>query len=88
MNYSEYLLLLALFSVIGGLVSAVKITVFLKNNGVRASMFLWNFKIFTYVNQYKEITFKKNGKTGWLFYSLIIFFNLAFFSIIIGWIIR
>jgi len=87
MNFIDYLLLLASVSIIGGIFSAVKITIFLQNHGVNASMLWWSFKFIKYINQYKEITLTEQGKIGKLFHLHIISFNLALFSFIIVWII-
>jgi len=87
MNFNELFLFIAIISVIGGIVSAVLITDFLKKNGKDANIIFWGFNFIRYLMQYKDITLKERGKTGPLFYSYLICFNLALLFALLGFLI-
>ena len=80
MNYGDFFIVLAIFSVMIGIISAVLITAYLNKNGLSANIIFWGFYFIRYLNQYKDLTLKDQGKIGPLFYSYIIFFNLALLS--------
>lgn len=88
MNYFEIFIFLAIFSVMAGIISAILITGYLNKNGLSANIIFWGFYFIRYLTQYKDLTLKKQGKTGPLFYSYIIFFNIALLSIVLGFLLR
>lgn len=73
---SIFLYLIILFAVVF-VVTTIMIYSYLKTNGENVS-FLWlRLKMISYANKYRDITRKKTGKTGPLFYLWIISINLA-----------
>ena len=88
MNYTDLFIFLAIFSAMGGIISAILITIYLKKRGLPANIMFWGFYFVRYIKQYKDLTLKDQGKTGMLFYLYIIFFNLAFWSALLGLLIR
>ena len=81
-------LVLAIVSVLCGIVSSVMIAVFLSKRGIKINYLFFRIYIFKYVNQYRKITTEENGKVGPLFYSFIISFILALLFAIVGAILK
>ncbi len=88
MNYGDLLILFAIISAIGGIISAILITIFLQRHNIPATIIFWGFYFVRYLRQYKDITPKEHGKYGPLFYSYIIFFNVALVSALLGFLLR
>ena len=84
MNYGDFLIFFAFIPALVSVISAVLLTIFLQKHNIPANIIFWGFYFVRYLRQYKEITLKEYGKSGPLFYSYIIFFNLAF-TIISYW---
>ena len=76
MNYGDFLMLFAFIFAIGGIVSAVLITIFLQRHNIQATILFWGLYFIRYLKQYKDITLKEHGKFGPLFYTYIIFLIL------------
>jgi len=85
---SNVFLVLAIVSVLCGVVSSVMIAMFLSKRGTKINYLFFRIYIFKYVNQYRKITTEENGKVGPLFYSLIGSFILALFLAVIGAILK
>ena len=85
---SEACFVLALASVIWGIVSAVFITAALREHGVRINFLLWNVLLFRYVHQYRAITLQETGRVGPHFYSFVVAMNLAVLAAISGVVVR
>jgi hypothetical protein len=85
---SEIILYLALLSVVWGIVSAIVITSYLSQLGIKINMLLFRIMMLKYIHQYHEITRRESGTPGPWFYSYIISMNLALVLAIIGIILR
>ncbi|MDD3643347.1 MAG: hypothetical protein PHQ19_07800 [Candidatus Krumholzibacteria bacterium] len=85
---SDLLIGIALAAVIWGVVSAIAMVSFVSGRGHRINWLLIRLLIFTYMNQYQEITRQENGKTGRWFYSYIVAMNVALVCAVIGAILR
>ena len=85
---SNVFLVLAIVSVLCGVVSSVMITMFLSKRGTKINYLFIRIYIYKYVNQYRRITTEENGKVGPLFYSFIISFILALLFAIVGAILK
>ena len=87
MNVGDFLILIAFIFGIGGIISAVLITIFLHKHNIPATIIFWGFYFVRYLRQYKDITMKEHGKYGPWFYSYIVFFNLALVSVLLGFLL-
>ena len=85
---STIFLVLAIVSVLCGVVSSVMITMFLSKRGTKINYLFLRILIIKYVNQYRKITTEENGKVGPLFYSVIVSFILALIFAVIGAILK
>jgi len=74
---SNVFLVLAIVSVLCGVVSSVMIAAFLSKRGTKINYLFFRIYIYKYVNQYRKITTEEDGKVGPLFYSFIGSFILA-----------
>jgi len=84
---SETFLILALISIVWGIVSMIAIASFLQKRGAKINYLLLNIMMFKYVHDYHQITTKENGKPGFWFYSFTIAMNMALLCAIIALII-
>ena len=87
MNYGDILIFFAFILAIGGIISAVLITFFLQRHNIPANIIFWGFYFIRYLRHYKDITLKEHGRSGPLFYSYIIFFNLTLVSALFGFLL-
>lgn len=76
---SFFLYLMIFFAMIF-VVATIMIFDFLKKNGEKVSFFWIRLKMISYANKYRDITLKKSGTTGPLFYLWIASINLALIS--------
>ncbi len=83
-----YFLIPASLALIWFIVSMAAITEFNRTRGIKINWILIRLKIFQYVNNYREITLKENGKPGFWYYSFLasftIFLILAVAAIVIS----
>ncbi len=85
---SEILFSLAIISVVWGVVSAIVISTYLSQRGVKINILFFRIMVLKYIHQYHEVTKRENGRPGPWFYSYIISMNLALVLAVIGFIIR
>ena len=88
MNYGDFLIFFALIPATVGIISAVLIIIFLQRHNIPANIIFWGFYFVRYLRQYKDITLKERGRSGPLFYSYIIFINLALVIALLGFLLR
>ena len=81
---SNVFLVLAIVSVLCGVVSSIMIATFVSKRGTKINYLFFRIYIYKYVNQYRKITTEENGKVGPLFYSIIGSFILALLFAIVG----
>ena len=85
---SNVFLVLAIVSVLCGVVSSIMIATFVSKRGTKINFLFFRIYIYKYVNQYRKITTEENGKVGPLFYSFIVSFILALLFAIVGAILK
>ena len=85
---SNLFLGLAIVSVVWGTVSAIVITAYLSNRGVKINLLFFRIMVLKYIHQYHEITTRESGRPGPWFYSYIISMNAALVLAIIGGVLR
>ena len=85
---SNVFLILAIVSVLCGVLFSIMITSFISKRGNKINYFLIRILIYKYVNQYRQITEEETGKAGPLFYSSIRSFILALIFAVVGAIIK
>jgi hypothetical protein len=85
---NNFLLCIAIMCVVWGVVSTIAMVSFCSDKGIKINWLLIRLLIFKYVNQYREITVKENGKPGRWYYSFIISMSLALGFAIIGLIFK
>ncbi len=69
------LLILAVLCLAWAAVSAVSITAALDRRGIQTSFVLMRLRFLGYLSQYREITRRETGRTGFWFYSYVISIN-------------
>jgi|Deesub1362A_J573_1020465.scaffolds.fasta_scaffold00637_16 hypothetical protein len=77
MNLSIYFFDVALICAIWAIVSAVLLTRYLDQRGIKTSFPFIGALIFRNLSYYKKITLQEKGKVGPLYYSYLISINLA-----------
>jgi len=82
------LLLLAIISVVWGVVSSIAITSFLSKKGHKINYLFLRVLILKYLHQYSKITKEETGKAGGWFWSYIVSMNLALIFALIGFILK
>ena len=85
---SNVFLILAIVSVLCGVLFSIMIISFISKRGTKINYFLIRIFIYKYVNQYRKITIEENGKVGPLFYPFISSFILALIFAIVGAILK
>ena len=85
---NEIFFYLALLSVAWGIVSAIVISAYLSQRGIKINLFLFRIMVLKYIHQYHEITRRERGRPGPWFYSYIISMNLTLVLAIIGIVLR
>lgn len=68
---SSAFLAIAIFCVLWGVSSFIRIAAYLDKHGVRVNVLLFRIYFFRYMRQYKELTIKETGSVG-RFYNLYI----------------
>lgn len=81
---STVFFVLAIGSVIFGVVFSIFILSFLSRHGVKINYLLLRLYIIKYVQQYRRLTVEQNGKPGRLFYAYIFSMILALVFAAIG----
>ena len=79
---------LAIISVICGVVSALMITSYLSKQGIKINYWLLRIHMLKYLKQYRNLTTEENGKPGNLFYAFIAAWILAIVFAVIGIVIK
>lgn len=85
---SESLFIMAIISVVCGIVIMIMILSDLSKRGVKINYLLLRLYIIKYVSQYREITKKETGKPGSLFYPFIVSMNSAWIFAVAGLVLR
>jgi len=80
--------ILAIISVICGIVFSLMITSFLSKHGIKINYVFLRLFLLKYIHQYRKITVEENGKPGNLFYAFIVSMNLALVFAVIGIVLR
>ncbi|MHC4603104.1 MAG: hypothetical protein ACYS6W_07210 [Planctomycetota bacterium] len=85
---SNLFFVLAIVSLVWGVVSAVVIAQFLSKRGINISLLFFRLLILKYIHQYHKITKEETGRPGPWFYSYIISMNLALIFAIVGLVLK
>ena len=85
---SMYFFILAIISVICGIVFSLMITSFLSEHGIKINYVFLRLFLLKYIHQYRRLTVEENGKPGNLFYAFIVSMNLALVFTVIGIVLR
>jgi uncharacterized membrane protein YozB (DUF420 family) len=85
---SDAFLVMAILSVLAGVVAAIRMTVALNRRGIHVNLLLWRVFFFRYLHQYKRVTVSESGKVGPLYYSYVTAMVVAVVCAIIGLILR
>lgn len=85
---SNLFFILALLSVIWGVVSSIVVASFLSKRGIKINLLFFRVLVLKYIHQYHKITIQENGKPGPRFYSYIISMNFALVLMIIGVVLK
>ena len=80
--------ILAIISVICGIVFSLMITSFLSKHGIKINYVFLRLFLLKYIHQYRKLTVEENGKPGNLFYAFIVSMNLALVFTVIGIVLR
>jgi hypothetical protein len=80
----DFIMVLALISVVWGMVSAIAIASFLSNRGHKIDVLLFRFKLFKYIRQYAEITTQEEGQPGFWYRSFTISMTMVLILVIFG----
>jgi hypothetical protein len=88
MVMSNLFFVLAIVSLVWGVVSAVVIAQFLSKRGINISLLFFRLLILKYIHQYHKITKEETGRPGPWFYSYIISMNLALIFAIVGLVLK
>ena len=81
---STLFLVLALISIMFGIVFMIMITSNLSKRGIKINYLLLRLYIIRYVHQYRSITKEESGKPGPLFYPFVTSMCLALCFAVIG----
>jgi hypothetical protein len=85
---SMLFLVLALISIVFGIVFMIMITSDLSKRGIKINFILLRLYIIKYVHQYRNITKEESGKPGPFYYPFVVSMCLALFFVIIGVILK
>ena len=88
MVMSNLFFVLAILSVVWGVVSAIAIAAFLSKRGTDINFLFFRILILKYIHQYRKVTMQENGRAGPWFYSYVISMNLALVFAIVGLVLR
>jgi len=80
--------ILAIISLVCGIVFSLMITSFLSKHGIKINYLLLRLFLIKYISQYRKLTIEENGKPGNLFYAFIVSMNLALAFTVIGIVLR
>jgi hypothetical protein len=81
---SNALVALALLCVLWGIVSSIKIVLYLTGRGVRINYIFMRVLVLKYISQYHDMTATENGRPGPWFYSYITSMLLALVFAVTG----
>ena len=84
----DIILALAIISVLWGVVSSIKIIMYLSERGFKINYFLLKLLIIKYARQYYILTKGEEGKPGPWFYSFVGSMNLGLVLAIIGLVLK
>ncbi len=87
-DMSNLFFILALFSVLWGIVSSFVIASFLSRHGVKINYVFFRVLMLKYIHQYRKITLQQSGRPGPWFYSFVISMNLALVLAVVGIVLR
>jgi len=85
---SMFFFILAIISVICGIVFSLMITSYLSKHGIKINYLLLRLYLPKYIHQYRKLTIEENGKPGNLFYAVIVSWSLTLVFIIIGIVLK
>ncbi len=85
---SNLFFVLAILSVVFGIVSSMVITAWLSKHGIKINYPFIKVLIIKYAHQYRKITQQETGKPGPWFYSFVISMNLALAFAIVGFVLK
>lgn len=85
---SNLFFVLAIISVVCGVISSIVITSWLSKRGIKINYPFIRVLIIKYVHQYRKITQQQTGKLGPWFYSYVISMNLALVFAIVGLVLK
>ena len=80
--------ILAIISIICGIIFSLMITSFLSKHGIKINYVFLKLFLLKYIHQYRKLTVEENGKPGNLFYAFIVSMNLALVFAVIGIVLR
>jgi len=81
---NEFFLILALLSVLWGIVSAMVITGTMSHRGIAINVPLFRLYVLKYIHQYYVTTRQERGHAGPWFYSFVVSMNLALVLVVVG----
>ncbi len=84
MFFCYFFLILAILSVLWGIVSSMAIANYVAKHGVQVKWILLNIMILNYINHYKILSEQEKGKTGIWYYSFIISMSTAVVAALTG----
>jgi hypothetical protein len=79
---------LAIVSLILGVVLSMMIVHEVSKRGVKIKFFLIRFLIIRYINQYNRLTTQETGKVGPLYYPCIVSYQLALVFTVVYFVLR
>ena len=84
MTISTVFLLVAILSMLWGVVDAILIVIALDKRGIHVNWLLFRLFFFRYLRCYKNATVSETGRIGSLYYSYVIAMNVALVCAAIG----
>jgi len=85
---STFFFILAIISVICGIVFSLMITSFLSRHGIKINYVFLRLYLLKYIHQYRKLTVEQNGKPGNLFYAFVFSMILALVFAAIGIVLK
>ncbi|MFH1198086.1 MAG: hypothetical protein V1720_20460 [bacterium] len=76
-------LAIALIGVVWGIISLMNMVSYCYRKGIKINWAFLNLFMLKYISEYRRITTKENGKSGFWFYSFIVSMNSALVSVVI-----
>ncbi len=89
MLVSDVFMVIAILSVLWGVVSALMIAAALQKRGVKINWFWFRVLLVArYLDEYRDLTRRETGRTGPLFYSYVNAMLVALVTAIVGLVLR